>query len=106
MITKSIIFWLSFLISQFVDAQESKALAEERRICMLLSDMTFWVAEKRDQNVGRFEIRQFFLREAEGGTLQTLLAIADLVYQKPHYPPQKEADNFFTECMQEKGDPT
>lgn len=105
MITKSIIFWISLILSYLADAQMLNT-NNDQRVCTLLSDMTYWIAQKRDENVDRFEIRNFFMRESEGQMLQTFLALTDLVYQRPHYTPREEANNYYTQCMEGKGDPT
>jgi hypothetical protein len=78
------------------------AMASES-LCDAYADVMYTVAEQRDSGVSRREVRAMIIRETDADMHQVLLGIADLAYQRPHYTPEQEADNFYTECMKSLG---
>lgn len=78
------------------------AMASES-LCDAYADVMYTIAEERDKGVSRREMRSRIIRETDADSHEVFLGIAELAYMRPYYTPEKEADDFYTECVKSLG---
>ena len=77
---------------------------EQRELCVVFGDAAYQMAVLRDDGADIFETRNRVYRNFDPRIQNAMLAIVDLVYDRPWHKPSDEANQLVSECLRRMGD--